>query len=234
MIKNFFKPSKHKVHFLHIGKTGGSAVKSVLKDFPETDKFEIILHSHDTTVRDIPAGESIIFFLREPVSRFISGFYSRKRKGQPRYYSEWSAEEKKIFDSYTTPNEMALSLQNKDDKAIKGMFYVQHLMRYHYWFGSLEYFKSRVDDILYVGFQESLHDDFRNIIKLLGISDDVALPTNDIDAHRNPPNIDKTIEERGITALKDWYYEDTMFIELCKGIMHEKYKNSEVEIQTEK
>ncbi len=45
-------------------------------------------------LRNITEGEGIIFFLRDPTSRFVSGFYSRQRQGQPRYYSPWSSDEK--------------------------------------------------------------------------------------------------------------------------------------------
>lgn len=93
MIALFRKNKKQKVHFLHIGKTGGSAVKFALKEYSKTSWCKITFHDHKTSLSDIPEGEKIFFFLRDPISRFISGFYSRQRKGLPRYYSEWTSEE---------------------------------------------------------------------------------------------------------------------------------------------
>ncbi len=70
-----------KIHFIHIGKTGGTAVKYALQDYNATVlgcRYEIILHNHNFKLKDIPIGEKFFFFVREPIDRFISGFYSRK------------------------------------------------------------------------------------------------------------------------------------------------------------
>ncbi len=72
-----------KIHFLHIGKTGGTAVKYALSSYSKNEKYEIILHGHETKLKDIPNGEKFFFFLRNPITRFTSGFYSRKRQGRP-------------------------------------------------------------------------------------------------------------------------------------------------------
>jgi hypothetical protein len=218
---------KQKVHFLHIGKTGGSAIKSVLERIPETDKYAITLHSHATTIKDIPRGESIVFFLRDPISRFVSGFYSRQRKGQPRYNSEWSSQEKKVFEHYATPNEIAVSLNKGEEMAYQAMKKVQHFRRYNNWYVDFDYFESRIDDILFVGFQETLDADFAKLKGILGISKESTLPTDDVLAHKNPDNLDKFIEQDGVSALKKWYSEDVMFIEVCKKVMLGKIKTLE-------
>lgn len=223
MFRLLSKNKKKKVHFLHIGKTGGSAIKSVLNDFLETPKYSLKLHEHKTSLNDIPKGDSVFFFLRDPVSRFISGFYSRQRKGQPRYYSEWSPEEKEVFEHFSTPNEIAVSLANKqlsDHKlAIMAMKNVQHFKLYKEWYVDFDYYKSRLDDVLFIGFQESLDDDFIKLKSILEIPHDINLPTDDILAHRNPKDIDKFIDEIGILALREWFLEDYKFISLCKEIM---------------
>lgn len=102
--------SERTAHFLHIGKTGGSAIKSVLEDYKAVANYRIVLHEHDTVLDDIPPGEKVFFCLRDPISRFVSGFYSRKRKGQPRYYSEWSDFERQVFETFETPNDLAEAL----------------------------------------------------------------------------------------------------------------------------
>lgn len=209
------------VHFLHIGKTGGSAIKSALKTQSSSEKI-IILHGHNTSLCDIPKGEKVVFFLRDPISRFISGFYSRQRKGQPRYYSEWSSKEKKIFETYKNPNEIAHGLADGKYDALEAMQSVTHFKKYIYWYESLEYFEDRVEDIFFIGFQETLDKDFTALKLDLSISDFCALPTDDVGAHRNAKNINKLIENRGLNALKNWYQEDIKFISICKKIMLDK------------
>jgi hypothetical protein len=217
---------QRKVHLLHIGKTGGSAIKSVLRDCLETRRYSVKLHGHSTSIMDIPKGEYLIFFLRDPISRFVSAFYSRQRKGQPRYNKEWSLEEKEIFENFATPNQVAVSLANEHSinhaLAIKAMASVQHFKPYSKWYIDFDYFKTRIDDILYIGFQESLDTDFSELKSILSISPDKLLPTDDLSAHRNPPNLDKSMDESGILALKYWYSDDYKFISLCKEIMSKK------------
>jgi hypothetical protein len=222
MLQFLLKDKKQKIHFLHIGKTGGSAIKSVLKDFMETPKYSLKIHGHNISLKDIPKGDSIVFFLRDPVSRFISGFYSRQRKGQPRYNSEWTHQEKEVFEHFSTPNEIAVSLANKQALAIMAMKNVKHFQRYDNWYIDFDYFGSRLDDILFVGFQEELDADFIKLKNILEIPQDINLPTDDVGAHKSSNNIDKSINESGISALEEWYLEDIKFISVCKELMNNK------------
>jgi hypothetical protein len=218
-----FKQKKKKAHFLHIGKTGGSAIKAALANHLETPNYILEMHDHGTSLIDIPCGEYVFFFLRDPVSRFISGFYSRLRKGRPRYYTEWSLQEKNVFKTFNTPNQLACSLADKNSKqhllSLIAMKHVQHFKPYKNWYGNFEYFKSRVGDILYVGFQESLNADFANLINILGLTESISLPSDDIAAHRNPTDVDKSIDAGGVLALQEWFAEDFEFISICKKVM---------------
>ncbi len=219
----FLKKNKRKkVHFLHIGKTGGTAVKYVLKQYPKTEEFVIHCHNHKTTLKDIPKGEFVIFCFRDPISRFISGFYSRKRKGQPRIYVEWSDLQRKVFESFETPNDLANAYMDGEsvfhDLSVQALTEVRHFEHYSHWLGNMEYFKSRLDDILFVGHQESLNKDFIKLKECLGLPEKAALPTNDIVAHINPKNVDKRISEEGLVALADWYSEDYDLISFAKNI----------------
>jgi hypothetical protein len=49
------------VHFLHIGKTGGMAIRHALKPYRETARYKIKRHGHRQTLQDIPQGEGVIF-----------------------------------------------------------------------------------------------------------------------------------------------------------------------------
>src|SRR5690606_3021725 len=105
--KLFYK--KTNLHFIHIGKTGGSNIKATSKNI-KLDNFKLIFHPHNVRLKDIPIGDKYFFCTRDPIDRFQSGFYSRKRKGQPRYYSEWSKDEEKSFSLFSSPNELAAML----------------------------------------------------------------------------------------------------------------------------
>ncbi len=222
--KLFYKiRGKQIIHFIHIGKTGGTAVKYVFRQFPSTKNYAIYLHSHSTTFEDIPKGEKIIFFLRDPISKFVSGFYSRQRQGQPRIFKPWSQEEKVAFEYFPTANQLAISLSSKDPEvkshAEKAMRNIKHVQSsYWNWFHNEEYFKRRLDDIFFIGFQESLSEDFEILKEKLGIPHQIQLPNDDINTHKNPEKVDKSLENEAIENLKKWYKEEYQFIILCKTI----------------
>src|SRR5205823_2768329 len=103
-------PDKELVNLLHVGKTGGTAVKHALRTALHAGGYCIRLCRHGVRLRDVPPGEKVVFFVRDPASRFVSGFYSRLRQGRPRYTSPWSRAEKAAFGRFGTPNDLAAAL----------------------------------------------------------------------------------------------------------------------------
>ena len=67
------------IHLFHIGKTAGTALKQALLDHP-SPTYSVLLHGHGVTLADVPAGEKFMFVIRDPLSRFVSGFNGRLRE----------------------------------------------------------------------------------------------------------------------------------------------------------
>jgi hypothetical protein len=215
---------RQSVHFLHVGKTGGSAVKHAISHSPVDPRFEIHLHLHSFRLRDVPRGDKFFFFVRDPISRFISGFLSRQRKGRPAYFYEWSEAEKAAFDEFVSPNDLALALSSSDAskraRAERAMTAIAHVRdSYWDWFEDESYFRSRIPDILFIGFQERLSDDFELLKPRIGLSRDVELPDDDRLAHRNPVHLDRTLDTVAMTNLQSWYAADFRFVEICRGLV---------------
>jgi hypothetical protein len=211
------------VHFLHIGKTGGSAVKYALKNNLVSDKYVIYLHKHGVKLRSVPRGDKVFFFLRDPVDRFVSGFYSRKRRGQPRIFSPWTQEEEVAFGRFQTPNQLAVALSSGDkEERAKGQYAMKSIAHvrdsYWNWLESENYLRARHSDILLVGFQENLTQDFETLKSRLNLPDNVKLPDDDILSHRNPRDLDKALDDEALRNLRDWYRNDYRLISLCKAI----------------
>jgi len=210
-------------HFLHIGKTGGTAIASVLSRYSKSSDYEIILHEHDFKLNDAPRGEKVFFFVRDPINRFVSGFYSRKRQGRPRHDVPWNSGEEAAFAQFTTPNELALALTSADEgqraAAVAAMNNIIHIQSPHWtWLQDESYFLARRSDILFVGFQETLNEDFSLLGKLLNLPDAIKLPDDDIASHKNPLDVDKRLDEAAIRNLRAWYQRDYQFLELCREI----------------
>lgn len=212
---------KRVVHFLHIGKTGGSAINHALEPYPETARYIIKRHNHEITLRDVPRGQGVIFFLRDPLSRFASGFNSRLRRGEPKAHIPWSAAEEEAFSRFDTPNRLATALSSDDEELRHGagaaMQSIEHVRdSFWKWFESEEYFLSRMDDVVFIGFQENLSEDFEIVKSKLGLPQGVSLPTDEVVAHKNPPHMDKALDDRAVENLKRWYAGDIKFYAQCK------------------
>jgi Sulfotransferase family len=210
-------------HFLHIGKTGGTAVASVLSRHPKSTSHEIILHEHHFKLNDVPRGEKVFFFVRDPISRFVSGFYSRQRQGRPRHDVPWSPSEAAAFARFATPNELALALSSNDKSlqsaAVNAIRGIIHLNEPHWtWFKDERYFSSRESDVLFIGFQESLSEDFALLKRILNLSEDASLPEDSFASHKNPVDVDKRLDEEAVRNLRIWYARDYRFLERCREI----------------
>ena len=119
------------VHYLHIGKNAGTKVSEIVAAVnSQTPEVQMIKHSHHVALGAIPDGDPYFFSIRNPMKRFFSGFYSRKRKGQPRFYAEWSPHEEQAFAAFEHANDLAEALYEDSDaghKAFAAIRSIQHL-----------------------------------------------------------------------------------------------------------
>jgi hypothetical protein len=209
-----------RLHMLHLGKTGGTAVKAALKRHVRRGRYSIKLHPHSVKLCDIHDGEKVFFFVRDPISRFVSAFYSRQRQGRPRYYSPWSPAEERAFATFRTANDLAVALSAPDEQlrsaARSAMTGIQHIRSSCWdWFENEEYFVSRLPSILLIGSQEHLVEDFEHLKLLCDLPAALALPTGEVEAHKNPATIDRSLDDEAQRNLVRWYAADYNFLELC-------------------
>jgi hypothetical protein len=213
----FFK--KKVIHFLHIGKTGGTTLTKML-DTHKFRKFKIKIHSHDFKFTDVTGDELIIFFLRNPIDRFVSGFYSRKRMGKPVYNVPWNKDEIKAFEAFETPNELAEmlcsdedSLKKKAEDAMKGIRHVN--THFKDWLIDEEYLIKHKNQIFYIGYQETFNSDVKKLYKKLTkntYSKDIAKE------HQARGKSDKFLSEKAIRNLKEWYEHDFKLFQFCQTL----------------
>lgn len=216
------------VHLLHISKTGGTAVKDAIRANKPGQEYALFLHQHNTQFKNIRKGDKVVFFLRDPVSRFVSAFYSRKRQGQPRYNRAWTRKEKTIFEEFTTADQLASVIYSEDiqlaTKAQSAMKAIGHVKtHYGFWLENSDYLESRRSDIFYIGFQESLEEDFFRLKKRLKLSSELKLPSDDSAAHKTPASEDKHLSSQAIENLRCWYEADYRLMEFCRQIASEFY-----------
>lgn len=199
------------IHLLHVPKTGGSAVKAVLE--PVAQARGIVFHKHNVTLAQVPLGERVIFFVRHPVSRFISGFNSRLRRGVPHHEGRHTRNEQIAFAAFQTPNSLAEALCSENDEtraaaqfAMKAISHTRR--RLTDMLGSPADVERRRADLLFIGFQESLPQDFERLKQLLALPCEFRLPDDEIVAHRTPHGFETTLSRQGKRAIRQWYRED--------------------------
>jgi hypothetical protein len=179
-----------------------------------------VLHSHDCELRQIPSGDKVFFTVRDPIDRFVSGFNSRKRRGQPLFDNPWSVEEQRAYWAFPTANSLASALSSDEREqrasARAAMISIGHVRSsYWRWFHDRKYLQSRLDDLLLIMWFPSLDASFACLLELLGLSERAALPNNDVVSHRSPASADRRLGDCAIENLKHWYGADTAFLEVC-------------------
>jgi hypothetical protein len=209
------------IHFLHIGKTGGMAIKHALQ--PVARSHGILLHTHEVSLRQIGAGDRVIFSIRSPIARFVSGFNSRLRRGLPTLISAWKFGEEEAFARFPTPNALAEALSSADhtmqDAARRAMLVIEHVRSsYTDWLFSLPYVEERKETILCILDTESLAADFEILKRKLDLPEDVRLPENPIKAHRTPAGFITGISDRARQNLECWYAKDLAFYQYLSGL----------------
>jgi hypothetical protein len=214
----FGKPT---AHFLHIGKTGGTAVKEGLGTFRTRGDYRIVVQPHHVTLADLPTADAFFFLLRHPVTRFASGFTSRQRQGAPRYANPWTPQEKVAFERFPTSNALAEALGSQDaeerEAAGEAMRTIGHVRAsYWRWFVDEETLRARSDRLIFCGAMESLSDDFPRLLAELGLQGrGLDLPTDDVKAHRTPTSSRSPLSPAAVANLQQWYARDFELIALC-------------------
>ncbi len=232
------------LHFLHIGKTGGSAIKEALKrkiknqeiyknekkikdNIPYeikniNNKFDfIILHGHSTSLSQVPEFDSFFFCIRDPISRCVSGFYSRKREGKPRYNIPWNVKEKKAFQHFDSPNDLGEALSSTDleskrraKQALKGIRHVKSSLAK--WIIDQNYFDSRRRDLLYILEQKTLNDDFDELIRRIDFHENLKLSDDKSLTHQSSTqNSELKLSPLAISNLRKHYAKDYVLYEHC-------------------
>lgn len=223
------------IHFLHIGKTGGTALRLALLPFAGG---RLVFHEHEFGLPDVPAPDLAIFTVRHPVSRFVSGFYSRLRKGQPRINAAWSPAEHEAFTRFSTANALAEALSSDDPEhaqaAQTAMRAINHVNSpLANWLVDAGFLLKRRSQIEFIAHQPDLDEDFERITKRLDLPH-AKLPVDPIDRHENPKTFDVALSDLADANLRRWYNAEFPLYDLCLRLRREIIKTqhaSETQLQ---
>ena len=210
---------------LHIGKTGGTCLKSILRHnstkLPESLK---ILNHSDTLVstrKELGPKRQLAFIFREPAARFRSGFMSRLRQGRPVYESLWTNEEAIAFNWFATPNSLAEALGSEDDRlrsaALFAMRHIRHIkLSYKYFLGGVDRLQKEGDNLRIMIDLPALNERLPEIMTALGVPD-FEMPPRPESHKTNSGPVDDSLSEAGLAALKQYWATEFEIYEYCKN-----------------
>lgn len=225
-LKPLARLQPRRVHFLHVGKCAGTAIKDLaaqINALPTGPR--IISHGHARKFTDLPADAEYFFSTRHPVSRFVSAFSMRKRKEQPRLYREWTPGEREAFLRFPEANDLAESLfapGQRGREAFAAMQSIGHMPFQHLRFKVRDIFGGRPP--LCVLRQERLRHDVAYLLRMLGVDGDVSLPADSTRAHRSDAAQAPPLSEKAITNLTVWYAVDIEYYRLLDAWMDEQQR----------
>ncbi|MDB3924960.1 sulfotransferase family 2 domain-containing protein [Candidatus Pelagibacter sp.] len=214
------------IAFLHIGKNAGTQVMNVavkLKDYG----INIHKFGHNTKLSQLPHGAKYFFSVRKPEARFFSGFYSRKRKGQPRIYSEWSKHEAVAFSLFEHANDLAENLFSEDHigrEARMAIKSISHTGKQQIdWFQRCGFIDQQPP--LTIIRQEKFVSDMQRLLNLLNLDVDVTtmITKDNISAHRNDYTDVPPLSDLAIKNLREWYIQDCYFYEMCEDFLQREF-----------
>lgn len=211
-----------KVALLHIGKTAGSELSRRLWLY-RTDHLLFLTHDFAQEVfkhRRCRLGRNrqFVFFVRNPVRRFVSGWIERYRMGRPTYYEAHSSLEAHSFARFPTPDTLGCALSSTDravarsaENAMNAHRHVQGLSRY---LGNTSNVAACRDRVLFVGRAEHLDQDYPRLLDILRVQNVLAgrpaLQNSEGRFHATPHELTPLMHlgTCALNNLRSWFRDD--------------------------
>ena len=128
---------KQNVHFLHIGKTGGTTFRNQFAASYRKDPSLVLRHnillslgSHEMNISEVPSNQLVTFCIREPLELLSSAFYNY----HPDYKNYWFDNSKNQvwvswYQKFPTMSSWVNGLMAKNEIAEEGFSLNMHLSR---------------------------------------------------------------------------------------------------------
>jgi len=215
---NSSKLKSSKVNFIHISKCAGTEIKRHIEYINSNSNVSIKASWHDVNLDQIPEDEHYFFSIRDPITRFVSEFYSRKRKDWPRFDREWSFKESSAFADFPHANLLAESLLSdgiEGDRARRAMSSIGFI-----WKNQVDWFNQEGNFLisrppLHLIRQEHFDKDFSSFLQKIDVGSGLILKRDFVLSHMNDYSEVPQLSDLAISNLKQWFEKDIKFYQLC-------------------
>ncbi|MBS1303046.1 hypothetical protein [Loktanella sp. SALINAS62] len=227
------KLSNSDVVFLHIGKTAGSHITRLSRQVKDLSGVSISTAPHQVRLMDIPNDKPYFFSIRNPISRFKSGFYSRKRRGSqlapegwnPVKGPGWTPSEKILFSEFEHANDLAENLYSDGIRGVRAMYAItssDHIGRHQIdWFFKRGYFLDENPPIWIIR-QEHFDTDYTTFIRKAKLQVEYESLKENLVAeriHASDYSDSPDFSDLAIKNLSRWYSRDFIFYDICVAWM---------------
>ncbi len=216
------------IHFLHVGKAAGTQMRHVIRQINENRAFKrkVVKHPHPVELLDLPERQDWFFSIRDPVTRFKSGFYARKRRDHiAAKYREPSVYEKLALERFAHANDLAEALfapGQRGRDATAAIRSCRHNCR-----NLVDWFKYcgyvfEVRPPIWIIRQEQFQADLDVFLSRIGYDGPLDIATAS-DRRSNIADYDgiPELSETAKANLRRWYVQDYAFIDLCETWLNE-------------
>ncbi len=214
-----------KTCFIHIGKTGGTFLKS-LAATPGSENRKIFMGSHGdtllTTIEKFGRDRKVAFFFRNPADRFVSGFLSRLRQGRPTYNVNWTNGEAIAFSYFDHPNKLAEALFSDSEREKSAARYafsqIFHLKQnYAHYLISRNFLEHefRSGNIVVCCETHKLDDKIDKVLEILGVENVSSVGGS---KNRNPEEVHTELSKKANLNLKKFWSTEYEIYETCKEV----------------
>jgi hypothetical protein len=203
------------IAFLHIGKNAGTEIADRMTMLNKSGEISFEKMDHSVRLRNLAPRQQYFFSIRDPVTRFVSGFYSRKRMGRPRLDLPWSRHESLSFRDFDHANDLAESLfrdcsVGRDaSAAMNSIFHINAFQAD--WFQGKGHFLELRPPIWIIRV-EHLEEDLRAFADRLGVS----LGDQNGRLHHNDYSNTPPLSRLAKSNLLRWYQRDVEFYRQCQ------------------
>lgn len=206
--KNSFD-KKNIIYFLHVGKCAGTSISYILKNtnLSNYNNFFFLKMSHNIKLKNLEPDAKYIINCRNPIDRFVSGFYSRKRKGK-KGLSEWSKDERSSFNFFDDANMLAEAISSLDKETKKkanfAMNSISHINNHFCTWLSSQDLERRPP--MFIFQQEELSSDIELFLEKFNIEKNLKFLN--VNKHKFNYKNTSTLSDVAKQNLKRWYEKD--------------------------
>ena len=206
--------------YLHIPKTGGSNFRESLPQFNKKSNIKIITIRHFRYI-NLLENKKIIFTIRDPISRFVSSFYSRINEDKPYGYTKHSIGEMIAFKWYQDVNKLCKDIYSKNIynliKSRLALVWIRQINLPLYILTPLNFLKRKP---LFIFDLEFLQSDIDFFFKHIGANEETMklFEKKSIKSHKTSFPKDLILTNDSKKILQRYLKEDYKIYLYCKNI----------------